>query len=112
MTHHANMKPNYKKRDYLLPKGCTDLIDVLKPKAKHQQKPAIRTTKLPPISGEIAIADWITVGELAEVLKQKPSKIIADFLEIGWDANLNPKAPIELIHIVIRLYGIPATRAA
>ena len=99
------MKPNYKKRDYLLPKGCTNLIDVLKPKVKHQQSSVIRTTKLPPISGEAAVTDWMTVDELAQLVKQKPSKIIADFKQIGWDSKLNPKAPIELIAFLIRLYG-------
>ena len=61
----------------------------------------IRTTNLPPISAEMAVTDWMTVGELAELLKQKPSKIITDFKEFGWNAELNPKAPIELIALVL-----------
>ena len=106
------MKSDYTKRDYLLPKGCTDLIDVLKPKVKRQQRPVIKTTKLPPISGEIAVVDQMSVSELAEVLKQKPSKIIADFMEFGWDAKLNPRVPIEFIVFVIRLYGFTAKNPA
>ena len=69
------------------------------------------TTKLPPISNELAVTDWMTVSELAELLRQKSAKIIEDFKLFGWDSNLNPKAPVELIACVIRLYGFTPRNA-
>ena len=78
----------------------------------HRTNMIPNTTKLPPISGELAVMDWMTVSELAELLKQKPSKIIEDFKQFGWDSNLNPKAPIELIACLIRLYGFTPKNAA
>ena len=70
------------------------------------------TTKLPPISGELSVTDWMSVSELAELLRQKPSKIIEDFKQFGWDSDLNPKAPIELTTCLIRLYGFIPKNAA
>ena len=71
-----------KKRGYLLPKGCNDLIDVLKPKPKRGPEPVVRTIMLPPIVGELTLPAVMTVGGLANGLTQKPSRIIADIVKL------------------------------
>ena len=73
------MKRSNKRRDYLLPKGCKDLIDVLRKK----QESGVRTIMLPPVISELTVPDMMIVGELADALKQKPSKIIADFKKLS-----------------------------
>jgi hypothetical protein len=106
------MKHEHKKRDYLLPKGCKDLMDILKPKVKQQQKPIITTFQLPPIKGELTLADEMTVGELAVMLKQKPAKIIESFQEFGMFVDRRTMVPYEFVTNVIRLYGFTAKKAA
>jgi hypothetical protein len=107
------MNDDYSKRDYLLPEGCKDLIDVLKPKVQHseQQAPEVRTEALPPIVGEITVAGPTTVVELAERLRVKPFKIIADLMQFGVFAT--PRQPIrfETIAQVARKYGYVAKLA-
>ena len=118
LTHHAFMKHPHTKRDYLLPKGCKDLADVLKPKAKQQQEPTVTTIQLPPIIGELTLPDQMTFGELAAALKQKPSKIIADSKQFGISPWINDYTaveqmiPFEFVSDVIRLYGFTAKKAA
>ena len=101
MNHRSN-----KKRGYLLPKGCKDLIDVLNPKVEPKQKSAVRTIPLPPIVGEMTLPDQMTVGELADALKQKPSRIIADFMRLfGKSVTMHQTVYPHDISQVIRLYG-------
>ena len=106
------MNNDDKKRGYLLPKGCKDLIDASMPMVKHQQRPTVRTIQLPPIIGEMTVADLMTVGELTDAMKQKPSKIIADFMEL-FDVSVNVHQMVYFHHIVlvIRLYGFTAKNA-
>jgi len=113
MTHHSNMKPNSKKRGYLLPKGSKDLIDVLKPKVAHPQQSSVRTICVPPIIGEMVVPVQMTVGQLADALKQKPSKIIAD-VEMLFDESVSKHAMLNPNHIMqlVRLYGYTAKIAA
>ncbi len=70
------------------------------------------TTILPPISGRLVVKDGMTVSALSALLGQNPSKIIEDFKQFGWNAELNPTAPFELIAFVIRLYGFTPNSAA
>jgi hypothetical protein len=112
LTHHTFMKHEHKQRGYLLPKGCKDLMDVLKPKIKQQPKPAITTIQLPPIIGELTLAGDVTVGELAATLKQKPAKVIASCREFGLFVDRHTMVPHELVTAVIRLYGFTAKKAA
>jgi hypothetical protein len=85
------MEYDYKKRGYLLPEGCKDLIDVMQPPGQPMQNPKAPASPapLPPIVGELMVPEQMTVAELAAVLKQKPLKIIADLMGMGVFANLN-----------------------
>jgi translation initiation factor IF-2 len=106
------MDHNYKKRDYLLPEGCKDLIDVWKPKAKPVQYRPAPLRPLPSIIGELAVPDRMKVGDLAAVLKKKPFQIIADLMEIGLFVNVKQRVDFESISKVVRKYGYTAKRVA
>ena len=87
------------KRGYLLPEGCKDLIDVL--------KPSIASTDC----RVMIVAAQMTVSELATALAQKPFRIIADLMEIGVFASVKQELDFETISRVARKYGFTAKRA-
>ena len=101
------------KRGYLLPEGCKDLTDVPKckpatvppgPLPKSKAAPA-SLAPLPPIIGEIEVPELMTVRQLADVLKQKPWKIMADLMELKVMVTVNLPIPIDIIAKVARKYG-------
>lgn len=107
------MENEFMKRGYLLPKGCKDLSDVLKPKAEHMPmtaEPPV-AAPLPPSTGEMAVPSKMTVKELAAALSQKPYRIIANLLEIGVFATLSHQLDFDAISRVVRKYGFIARRA-
>ncbi|MHB8524318.1 MAG: translation initiation factor IF-2 N-terminal domain-containing protein [Limisphaerales bacterium] len=106
------MNNDYMKRGYLLPEGCKDLIDVLNPTLQHKSAQESRTTApLPPLIGEMTVPNQTTVRELAEVLKQKPFRIIADLMEIGVFATPHQQIAFDIIAQVVRRYGYAAKKA-
>src|SRR5690349_14367576 len=121
------MSPDYSKRDYLLPPGCKDLIDVInleagqKPKTfelKAEYESIIASDFVlgelpgvpPPIKGEIQVAGNTTVGQLAELIRQKPSRVIADLMLLGVFATVNQVVAFEAINKVARQYGYVAKK--
>jgi hypothetical protein len=107
------MANEYMKRSYLLPEGCKDLIDVLKPKVQHKQELPSRKAPapLPPIIGEMTVEEHMTVSELAGVLKQKPFLIVADLMENGVFATVHQRIDFDVIAQVVRRYGYTAKKA-
>jgi Translation initiation factor IF-2, N-terminal region len=108
----SKMDFDYTKRGYLLPEGCKDLIDVLNLKTGQEQKLPIALTPVPPVIGELTVAEQMTVREVADALKQKPYKIIADLMSLGVFANVQQLVPFEIIVRVLRQYGFTAKKAA
>jgi translation initiation factor IF-2 len=112
------MNYDYSKRDYLLPEGCKDLIDVQKLEAQKKALEQERTPKppvprpLPPIVGEVVIPAQTTVLQLASILTQKPFQIIADLMEIGVFATVNQELDFDTIAKVTRRHGYTAKNAA
>src|SRR5688572_28299657 len=97
-------EPDYSKRDYLLPAGCKDLIDVLKlkqqkedaqprgagePLGANQPGPFIWKSTKWPITGEVVISEPISVQALAVLLGKRPFRLIADLMEFNIFANVN-----------------------
>ena len=113
------MNYDYSKRDYLLPEGCKDLIDVQKIKLekalqewrKRQQLRRPSPTPLPPLIGEVLIPEHTTVLQLASILNQKPFQIIVDLMEVGFFANVNQELDFDTIAKVTRRYGYTAKNA-
>ena len=123
------LKFEHFERGYLLPKGCKDLIDVIrlqespetgvfpklplllpiKPQTGGFLKPVAAP---PPMKGDLLVRDHATVRELAVLLGQKPFKIIADLMELGVFANVNQPLGFEVISQVASKYGYVAKRSA
>lgn len=132
------LSPDYSKRDYLLPEGCKDLIDVIRLEQRKEQVWLVnklkfgaggeslsasdfyfiaKTKKLgellvvpPPITGDLLITEPVTVGKLAELLGQKPSAIIADLMQLGVFAKASQVVSFEAISSVARKYGYAAKK--
>ena len=101
------------KRGFLLPDGCKDLSDVPKSKPStvppgplpKSQSPTVSLKPLPPIIGEIEVPELITVCQLADLLKQKPFKIMADLMELKVMVTVNYGISFDVIAKVARKYG-------
>lgn len=107
---------DYSKRGYLLPKGCKDLMDVLRLEAhekvltrRQKQKSAVALT---PVSGNVVIPEHTTVLQLASILHQKPVQIIADLMELGMFAIVTQELAFDTIAKVAQIHGCVARRAA
>jgi len=105
-------------RGYLLPKGCKDLIDVIN-LFQEKRKPTIflkavstPSDQEPQGNGDLLVSEPITVRELASLLKQKPFKIIADLMELGFFATVNQCLGFEAVSQVARRYGYLAKKLA
>jgi len=100
-------------RGYLLPKGCKDLIDAIKLKAKPPAKTGLRPQKQPPeIKGDLSVSEHTTVRQLAALLGEKPFKIIADAMELGTFATVDQPLVFGVITQIARKYGYTAKRKA
>ena len=103
------MSSDYSKRDYLLPKGCKDLIDVINLQKSQKQELKWQAgesfNQLPPITGEILLPEGTSVAEFAALLGQKPFKIVADLMGLGIFANVKQLVDFEAMRKVARKYG-------
>jgi len=110
-------------RGYLLPMGCKDLIDVINLQDKDDiihllAKPQTQILKIwsgalnlvPPVKGELVISERVSVEQLAELLGQKPFKIIADAMQLGIFATVKQSLPFGTIQRIARNYGYIAKR--
>jgi hypothetical protein len=106
------LSPDYSKRHYLLPKGCKDLIDVIRlEEAQKAQMPSFpEALNQPPASGIIFVSNLTTVRELAALLGQKTFKIIADAMQLGVFATANQVIDFNTISRIARSYGIEARK--
>jgi hypothetical protein len=101
---------DYRKRGYLLPPGCKDLIDVLKVQGHEMQRPRLLFPSIDDpargeILGEIAIPDEIMVRELARLVGQKPFRVIAVLMKWGIFANFQQSIDFKTASTVLRYYG-------
>jgi hypothetical protein len=107
---------DYSKRDYLLPPGCKDLIDVVK---LNRSKPPLwqvvqrrRRKPIPPIVRHVTLPDSVAVQQLIELAGKKPFCIIADLMNLGLFVNIDGNVSFETAAHVLRWYGIAADPAA
>jgi len=68
-------------------------------------EPAVPKVQLPADVKVISIKSSIVVRELAEQLKQKPFKIIADLMEVGVFANVNQPIEESIAQRICAKYG-------
>jgi hypothetical protein len=106
------MNHDYKKRDYLLPEGCKDLIDVLKPKIQSAHQPSSVSQSPRPINSQMIVAERVTVRDLATLLNRKPFEIIADLMGFNVFTSVNKNIAFEVAAQVVRKYGYIAKKQA
>jgi len=95
---------DYGKRDYLLPKGCKDLIDTMNPSGLGPAGgPAA-----PGQPTELLVSEPILVDQLAALLGQDVPRIIADLMQTGVFAKADQLLDFEAISKVVRKYGLTA----
>jgi translation initiation factor IF-2 len=75
------------------------------PGAPKTAEPAAPKVQLPADAKVISIKPPIVVRELAEQLKQKPFKIIADLMEVGVFANVNQSIEESIAQRICYKYG-------
>src|SRR6266850_4628869 len=75
------------------------------PGAPKPAEPAAPKVPLPADAKVISIKPPIVVRELAEQLKQKPFKIIADLMEVGVFANVNQRIEETIAQRICAKYG-------
>jgi translation initiation factor IF-2 len=75
------------------------------PGAPKPAEPAVPKPQLPADAKVISIKPPIVVRELAEQLKQKPFKIIADLMEVGVFANVNQPIDESIAQRICAKYG-------
>jgi hypothetical protein len=110
----ADLTPDYSKRDYLLPPGCKDLIDVLNLKDSRTEKPLPWYEESPEPSPQgpmVELPASMLVKDLAQRLQMKPFKIIANLMEIGVFANVNQSLDFDTAARLLARYGFTAKRA-
>lgn len=104
---------DYSKRDYLLPPGCKDLIDVLKLNQSTQPlwQPVQRRRRktVPPITKHVTLPDTVSVKQLIEVAGKKPFCIIADLMDLGLFVNIDGTVTFDIAARVLRWHGIMAS---
>jgi Translation initiation factor IF-2, N-terminal region len=121
-----NMENEFMKRGYLLPEGCKDLMDVLKLKQQHpllhplapeilKKWQALKSfksvaTKLP-IQGVLTIPKRISISQLATLLGQKPFRIVAELMNLGFFLSASEELSFETASLIARKCGFLAKRA-
>ena len=119
------MNYDYSKRGYLLPEACKDLFDVSRYLVTEScnflldvsvSKAGQKKTHRPPASmpkfiGEVTIPEQTSVGRLATLLGQHPSRIIFDLLELGVYSCVTTQLEFRAIYKVARKYGYKAKYA-
>lgn len=103
-------------RGYLLPNGCKDLIDAMwlqeKPQAKiWLKRPSAPANQLPAVKGDLLVPAHTTTKRLAELLGQKPFKVIGDAMKSGIFVSVNQVLDFEAISVIARMYGYIAKAA-
>ncbi len=111
------MNHDYSKRDYLLPAGCKDLIDLLKLQTQPLASGPAKLERLtggdvPQILGVLHIPANTTVLKVASLLKKKPLQIVLDLMEINVFAHLTVTLDFDTIARLARRYGYTAKKAA
>ena len=104
---------DYSKRDYLLPPGCKDLIDVLRlnqstATSLWQQAQQRRRKPNPPITHHVTVPDPVSVEQLIKLAGKKPIFVIADLMDLGLFVNVSGCVSFDIAARVLRWYGIAA----
>jgi len=115
------------KAQILKPEVCKNWIDVSKLKQDSNSilktKPQLWWLKLkrpapqhpaalPPLRGEIVVSTPTSIVQLAELLGQRPFRIVADLIQFGIFAGITQSLYFETISRIARKYGFIARQSA
>jgi hypothetical protein len=116
------------KAQALKPAGRHDCIDVSKLKQDSHgslkvkppfcgltlkwQPPRHPAALLPPVIGEIVVSTPASIFQLAELLGQKPFRVVADLVQFGIFAGVTQLLYFETISRIARKYGFIARQSA
>jgi hypothetical protein len=98
------MNADYSKRDYLLPNGCKDLIDVI----TLQRLGTANALTPPGQPTELMVSNPISVGQLAALLGQEQTRILADLMQLGVFASVDQLLNFDTVCKVAQNYGFSA----
>jgi len=96
----AGLNPDYCKRDYLLPPGCKDLIDVL----RLEKRP-------PPGAKLLELRDHMSLRDLAALLGCRPFKLVVDLLEWKIQVHVDHLVSFPVAAKLAEKHGFVARRA-
>jgi Translation initiation factor IF-2, N-terminal region len=112
----ADLSPDYSKRGYLLPPGCKDLIDVLDLQKRQNISAGklhspVHLPTLPVQDFTVELKASTTVNDLAEILHEKPFRVIAALMELGVFANISQIVDFDSAAKLLTKFGVRATKA-
>jgi len=93
---------NPKKRDYLLPKGCKDLVDALN---QQNQQPS----PLPPVKCTVQLPAFVSLRYMAELAEQHPFAILVMMHKLRIPGGLTRSVRFADAQRILQMYGIWAT---
>jgi hypothetical protein len=96
---------NYNKRDYLLPSGCKDLVDVI---MRENSGPA--APRYPPITVKVTLPEKVAVRFIAEITGQSLYTIATVMSRLRVGVDVNRSLDFDHAQLLLRHYGIWAER--
>jgi len=115
----AGFDPGYIKRDYLLPPGCKDLIDVLNLEKGLKQveagsgavpQPLEPRPKSPLAGMTVELPPSVIVKEIALLLGIKPFRVVAELMILGVFASVHERVDFDVAAKVLAKYGVQARK--
>jgi hypothetical protein len=103
---------------FLLPDGCSDLIDALRfyrqiDEAEPSQSAPPPSTDLPQsLPKSVALPDPVDIRELASALHIKPFQVIGSLMQLDIYCSLNAPLDFDTATSVCANYGVVATKVA
>ncbi len=103
---------DYSKRDYLLPAGCKNLIDVLNQPTPRELRHEWPFQAQPTVDllCEVWVPEQVTIGELSHLLGLKPFRIIACLMDLEKFKNFNETLEFEVAAKVSLQFGFKAKK--
>jgi len=113
-------QPEPEKPRFLLPDGCSDLVDALRleqRQAREAEASASHASATPAqlpsdLPASVSIPDPVTVRDLASALHIKPYQIIAALIHLNIFAPPNAQLDFNTASALCSRYGVLATKVA
>jgi hypothetical protein len=112
------LQPAPEKPRFLLPDGCSDLIDALQ--FHRQIDEAVSSQSAPPPSSglpqslakSVALPDPVSIRDLASALNLQPFQVIGSLMQLNVFCALDADLDFNTASVVCKLYDVAATKIA